>query len=191
MVSVSISRSATVKVEGATYSLPERWARLEGSAWIGVKDIRFVCRGEEQIRERSLPGHKRIVYRDYLRELSRKPQAVRQVAPELVSELGEPYKKLWSLLEESHGEKQAARILAGVLGAITEHGEAPVAEALNEALTSGSFNSDGAGNLLALKRYLPAPPVLTPELVPPPLRMVEVQTGRAADYDLLLAGGAL
>jgi transposase len=187
---VSISHSATAKVDGAVYSLPERWARLDAEAWVGPRDIRFRCRGEEQTRERRRPGGKQIVYRDYLRELSRKPQAVRQVAPELTLELGEPYRRLWSLLEQTHGAKSAARILAGVLGALNDHGEAVVSAALSEAMAAGAFSSEGRGNLLALTHHLPARPILTETLVPAPLRTVEVQAGCAADYDVLLAAVA-
>jgi len=190
MEPVSISHSATVKVDAAVYSLPERWARLEAEAWIGPRDIRFRCRGEEQIRERQRPGGKRIVYRDYLRELSRKPQAVRQVAPELTLELGEPYRRLWALLERTHGGKPAARILAGVLGAIDDHGEATVTAALCEAMAAGAFEAAGSGNLLTLTRHLPARPVLTDTLVPASLLAVKVESGRAADYDHFLATAA-
>lgn len=188
---VSISHSSTVKVNGAVYSLPEKWARLDAEAWIGARDIRFCCRGEETFRPRQLPGGRRIEYRDYLRELSRKPQAVRQVAPELVAELGEPYRQLWSLLENTHGSRQAGRILAGVLGAIHDHGQDAVTVALNEALTAGTFTIEGSGNLLALTRHLPTRPVLTETVVPMALRSVQIEAGCAADYDaLLVVGGA-
>jgi len=80
---VAISHSATVKVDGAVYSLPEDWARLDAAAWIGARDIRFGCRGAETFRPRQRSGGKRIEYRDDLKELSRKPQAVRPVAPVL------------------------------------------------------------------------------------------------------------
>jgi hypothetical protein len=189
---VAISHSATVKVAGAVYSLPEGWARLEAEAWIGARDIRFCCRGKATLRPRQFPGGKRIEYRDYLRELSRKPQAVRQVAPELVAELGEPYQRLWTLLEQTHGGRQAGRILAGVLGAINDHGENAVTEALNAALAAGAFAAEGPGNLLMLTRHMPTRPVLADTVVPLALRSVQVEAGCAADYDLLLkAGGAL
>jgi len=189
---VAISHSATVKVEGAVYSLPEGWARLDAEAWIGACDIRFCCRGEETLRPRQFPGGKRIEYRDYLRELSRKPQAVRQVAPELVVELGEPYQRLWALLEQTHGGRQAGRILADVLGAINDHGENAVTVALDEALAAGAFAEEGMCNLLALTRQLPMRPVLTDTVVPLALRTVQIEVGCAADYDaLLVAGGAL
>jgi transposase len=189
MEPISISRSATAKVDGAVYSLPERWARLDGEAWIGPRDIRFRCRGEQTVRPRQARGGKRIEYRDYLRELSHKPQAVRQVAPELVAELGEPYGRLWGLLEQTHGPRQAARLLAGVLGAIHDHGEATVTPALQDALAAGMFAGEGQANLLTLIHHLPPRPVLSEQVVPLSLRGVEIQSGRAADYDLLLAGG--
>jgi len=189
MTPAAIGRSSTVKVDGAVYSLPERWARLDAEAWIGADDIRFRCRGEETTRPRQRPGGKRIEYRDYFKELSRKPQAVRQVAPELVSELGEPYRQLWTLLEKTHGGRQAGRILAGVLGAINDHGQKPVAAALEEALAAGMFAEQGSGNLLTLTRNLPAQPVLADTVVPMALRRVRIEAGCAADYDLLLAAG--
>lgn len=191
MVSAAISHSSTVKVDRAVYSLPEGWARLDAEAWIGADDIRFRCRGEEVLRPRQRPGGKRIEYRDYLKELSHKPQAVRQVAPELVAELGEPYRQLWALLEQTHGGRQAGRIMAGVLGAITDHGQAPVAAALEEALAAGAFSAQGPWNLLALTRHLPTRPVLSDSVVPLALRSFQIETGCAADYDLLLlaAGG--
>ena len=191
MVPAAISHSSTVKVDGAVYSLPESWARLDAHAWIGASDIRFCCRSKETFRPRQRPGGKRIEYRDYLKELSRKPQAVRQVAPELTAELGVPYRELWCLLERTHGGRQAGRILAGILGAINDHGQGVVDAALEEALATGTFGAEGDGNLLTLTRHLPARPVLTDTMIPLALRAVQIDSGCAADYDLLLAvGGA-
>jgi transposase len=185
---VSVSHSATAKVGGAVYSLPERWARLDAEAWVGPRDIRFCCRGEVVLRPRQAPGGRHIEYRDYRRQLSRKPQAVRQVAPELVAELGEPYDRLWKLLEKTHGGKQAGRILAGVLGAMEDHGEAAVTAALVEALAGDTFTTGGT-NLLVLTHHLPSRPVLRETSVPAALRSITVEAGHAADYDVLLPGG--
>ena len=93
-VLVSISSKSTVQIGAATYSVSSSWARLEATAYVGVEDIRLVCRGETEVVPRQRRGGKRISYRHYLPELARKPQAVRQVAPELVAELGEPYGRL-------------------------------------------------------------------------------------------------
>ena len=40
-----------------------------------------------------------------------KPQAVHQVAPELVQELGEPFGWLWVMLEGTYGAHDGARVL--------------------------------------------------------------------------------
>jgi hypothetical protein len=79
-------------------------------------------------------GRRRVVYRHYLPELARKPQAVRQVAPELLAEPGEPWGKLWQLLADTHGERDAARVMAKLLGAVEEHGEERVRPVLEAAL---------------------------------------------------------
>jgi transposase len=181
---LSVSRSSTVTVGGALYSLPERWARLEATAYVGAGDIRFVCRGEAVVRKRAARGGRVIVYRDYLRELSGKPQAVRQVAAELVVELGHPYKEMWSLLERTHGPLKGARVLAGVLGAIHDHGEEAVTRALSLAL------SQGRTDLLGIRGQIPAESHIDETLIPLRLRHVRVEAGRAADYDTLMRGGA-
>jgi len=87
-------------------------------------------------------------------------------------------------LEETHGARQGARVLAGVLGAMDDPGEEAVTKALREAMAEGRID------LLGLSRQLPARPELPPELVPPALRRVEVSRANIGDYDLLLAGGA-
>lgn len=189
---VVVSRSATVTVQGAVYSTPTAWARLDAMAYIGVEELLLVCRGEEQRHRLQPKGGRSIQYRHYLPELARKPQAVRQVAPELLAELGEPYQRLWTLLEASHGSMKAARLLAGVLGAINDHGETVVNQAVLQALNRPDEQPlKDAEMLIALARQLPPRPVLDAQRVPPALRLYEVPAGRAADYDVLLAGGDL
>ena len=95
---VSLSRSALVRVEGAWYSVPSRWAGLVVTAYIGVDELTLRCRGEDVVHPGQRFGGRRVDYRHYLAELARKPQAVRQVAPELVAALGEPFGRLWSRL---------------------------------------------------------------------------------------------
>jgi hypothetical protein len=123
-VTVEISSRALVKVEGGWYSTPSRWARRRATAYLGVEQIRLVCLGESVTHPRVGFGRRRVVYRHYLPELARKPQAVRQVAPELLTELGEPWNRLWRLLAATHGELEAARVLAELLGVLEEQGEA-------------------------------------------------------------------
>jgi len=183
VVPVSISRSSTATVGGALYSLPSRWARLQAMAYVGPVDILFHCRGEEMTHPRQARGQRQIFYRHYMRELARKPQAVRQVVPELVVELGPPYGRLWDLLERTHGPKKGARVLAGILGAIHEHGEEVVTPALEDALRQGRCD------LLSLRRYMNQNPVLIETAVPVALRSYHIETGCASDYDTLLMGG--
>jgi len=182
VILVTASRMAKVQVEGAAYSVPSRWAGLEVTAHVGVEDVRFVCRGEEVVRPRQRFGGKCIRYRDYLPELRRKPQAVRQVAPELVEELGEPFGRLWRFLEASHGPREAARVLARVVGAMEDHGEEAVREALVAAL-----DADRADLLALACRLTRRGPVQV--AVPAALAGYEVESARAADYDVLLMGG--
>jgi transposase len=180
VVPVRVRRSATVQLEGATYSVPSRWAGLNATAFVGVEDVCIVCRDESVTHPRQRFGARSIRYRHYLAELARKPQAVRQVAPELVAELGEPFGQLWALLVETHGELDAARTLARVLGAACEHGEETVKLALATALATQRTD------LLALTTVLAKRPECNP--VPASLAGYEVTAARAADYDHLLAG---
>ena len=179
---VPVSSKSTVQIGAATYSVPSGWARLEATAYVGVEDIRLVCRGETEVVPRQRRGGKHIRYQHYLPELARKPQAVRQVAPELVAELGEPYGRLWSLLVGRYGSREAARVLSRVLGAVVDHGSQTVAEALEAALEAGRCD------LLALAgRIKQDNPVVE---IPVALRSYEIEAGSPADYDVLLRGGA-
>lgn len=184
---VSISSGATVRVDGATYSVPSRWASLRATAYVGVEDVRLVCREQTISYPKERKGGRSIRYRHYLPELARKPQAVRQVAPELVRELGSAYERLWEMLTASHGSKEASRVLARILGASLEHGEEAVSEALEVALAQGRCD------LLALGKSLHddgAEQVGNVE-VPEALRGYRVETAKAKDYDWLLEGPSL
>ena len=109
MALVSVSRQAMVHLDGSRYSVPSHWKSLEATAWLGVEDVRLVCRGEDVVLDRIRRGGRHVQYRHYLSELAKKPQAVRQVAPELVAELGEPYGRLWQLLGKRYGAREGAR----------------------------------------------------------------------------------
>ena len=178
---VPVSSKSTVQIGAATYSVSSGWARLEATAYVGVEDIRLVCRDETEVVPKQRRGGKRINYRHYLPELARKPQAVRQVAPELVAELGEPYGRLWSLLIGRYGAKEAGRVLSRVLGAVVDHGSETVAEALEAALDAGRCD------LLAMAGRLQKANTVVE--VPMALRSYEIEAGSPADYDVLLRGG--
>jgi transposase len=181
VVLVPVSNKSTVDIERARYSVPSGWARLDATAYVGVEDIRLVCRGEVEVVPRQRRGGRRVQYRHYLPELARKPQAVRQVAPELVEELGEPYGRLWSLLESRYGPQEAARVLSRVLGAVVDHGSQAVAEALEAAFQAGRCD------LLALSSRLQRASMMVE--VPAALQGYQIEAASPADYDVLLAGG--
>ena len=181
---VSVSRSALVRVEGAWYSAPSRWAGLRATALIGTDELTLRCRGEEVVHPRQPFGGRRVDYRHYLGELARKPQAVRQVAPELVAALGEPFGRLWTRLEREQGAQEGARTLARLLRSLEEHGERRVREVLEQTLASGTFDELAVQRLLASAQ--PAAAVTVPET----LRGYEVESVSAAVYDRLLAAAA-
>jgi transposase len=174
-VTVEISSRALVKVEGAWYSTPSRWARLRATAYIGVDQVRLVCMDESVIHPRVGFGRRRVVYRHYLPELARKPQAVRQVAPELLAELGEPWDRLWQLLAATHGQLEAARVLAKLIGVLEEQGAARI-QPLLEAVLAQQRSEPTASQA-------PAPAVIA---VPDALAEFVIEAAKAADYDHLL-----
>ena len=182
VVAVSVRSTALVKVEGAWYSVPTHWARLDATAYVGVDEVSIVCRGEDVTHPRQRFGGRRVNYRHYLPELARKPQAVRQVAPELVAELGEPYGRLWRVLVETYGAQDGARVLARVIGAITQQGTEAVREALEKALKAGGRSPID---------LVPRPVRQVSEAVPVPagLEGYKVDTAQARSYDVLLVGG--
>ncbi|MFQ5472510.1 MAG: IS21 family transposase [Dehalococcoidia bacterium] len=183
LVQTEVNRLARVTLEGASYSVPSRWKRLPLTAYIGVDEVEFVCQDERIRRPRVGRGSKQIRYRDYLPELSRRPQAVRQVAPALMGELGEPFETLWKLLVESHGEKRAARTMASILGVVVKHGERPVAAALTDAVKSSRTDLLGLAPLI---RGEAAPAVQ----VPSALSGYRVEAVEARSYDRLIEGGS-
>ena len=182
-IPVEISSRAMVRIEGAWYSVPSRWARLDATAYLGVDDVRITCMGESVTHPRARFGTRQVRYRHYLTELSRKPHAVRQVAPELIAELGAPWSGLWGLLCGRHGELEAARVVARLLGVVCEHGEDRVRVALEAAINQHRIE--------ALDLEVPGPKIEN-VAVPDALAAYVVEAGRASDYDhLLLADGAV
>jgi len=87
----TVSPRALVRLEGAVYSVPSRWAGLDLVVRIGATTVTIVGReGTRILHPRKRFGQRSIDYRHYLAELARKPQAVRQVLPDLLRDLGEP-----------------------------------------------------------------------------------------------------
>lgn len=175
-VVVEVSRQAMIQVDTARYSVPSRWKSLRATAYVGVEDLRVECCGEQVTLPRGRPKSRNVRYRHYLHELAKKPQAVRQVAPRLLEELGAPFDRLWSMMTSRHSELKTARWMAQLIGAMVDRGEEEVAQALESALDLGEI-----------------PGWLDPEpkrvAVPEALAGYEVEAARAADYQGLLSTG--
>src|SRR5499427_1321594 len=178
-----VNNRAMVQIEGAKYSVPSTWAGRTITAAIGVEEICLSWQGETHVYTKQPRGAKVITYRHYLPELARKPQALRQVAPALLPELGEPYQTLWDMLAQTHGEREAARVVAKLVAAIVAHGEG----AVTTTLTQGMQREEA--DLHPVHAQLEAVPLPTQIAVPERLAGYEVEAGKASDDDFLLAGG--
>jgi transposase len=177
---VTVSPRALVRVEGAWYSVPCRWAGLDLVARVGATLITIVGRDGTPIRHpRKRFGQRSIDYRHYLPELAKKPQAVRQVLPELLRDLGVPFPAVWAAFHAAHPEREAARLFAKVLGQIEIHGLAHVTTTAAHALITGT------PILLALTPTAAAGCAGVD--LPAALRDIDVPSGCAADYDGWLA----
>ena len=178
----TVSPRALVRLEGAVYSVPCRWAGLDLIAHVGATTITIVGRGGTRIvHPRKRIGQRSIDYRHYVPELARKPQAVRQVLPELLRDLGPPFPAVWDHFLIAHPPRDAARLFAKVLGLLDTLGFAVVVPALDAALRRGT------PLLLALTPGPVAPVRLASDLIPAALRDLDVPSGCAADYDRWLA----
>jgi transposase len=175
---VTVSPRALVRLEGAYYSVPCRWAGLDLVARTGATTVTIVGReGTPIVHPRRRFGQRAIDYRHYLSELARKPQAVRQVLPDLLRDLGAPFPAIWDQLHAAHGPREAARLFAKVLGHLNTHGAAVAVPALTTALATGT------PLLLALTPARAGSDRGAPDTVPPLLRDIAVISGCAADYD--------
>ena len=181
--SLGVSSRSLVVFEGTTYSVPCTWAGLDVVAHVGPDTVDFAGPGRAVTRRRGRFGERVIDYTDYVPELAKKPQAVRQVAAHLVKDLGEPFGKAWRALVDAHGPKQAGRIFAKILAHVEERGVRTVGERLAVAL-----NHDEP-LLLALAPPAPPPHTLAEEFLPAHLRDLHVEKASAADYDRILGGG--
>jgi transposase len=181
---VTFTPRATVRLEGAVYSVWTRWARLDLVVRIGATTVTIVgADGTCVTHPRKRFGQRSIDYRHYLSELAHKPQAVRQVLPDLLRDLGDPFSAIWDQLHVAHGPRDAARLFAKILGQLETHGAARVVPALQAALATGT------PLLLALTPVRSGSASLAADAVPAPLREIEVGSGCAADYDGWLLGG--
>lgn len=174
---VSIRRNALAQIDGAWYSVPSEWKLLDATAYVSVSTVRIVCRGHEVSAPKQRSGGRHVRQRHYLVEFARKPQALRQNAAELLAELGEPFGALWRLLVDAHGPRDAARLMSGVVRAIVQHGDEPVAQVIRDALAKDRLD------LLELANLRPKPQT---NPVPDGLADHVVEQACAADFDQLL-----
>ena len=174
----TVTPRALVRLEGAMYSVWTRWAGLDVVVRIGASTVTIVGRDGTRVHHpRKRFGERSIDYRHYLAELARKPQAVRQVLPDLLRDLGAPFPAIWDQLHGAHGPREGARLFAKVLDQLDAQGGAIVVPALTAALATGT------PLLLALTPARPSIDRLALDAVPAPLRAIDVGSGCAADYD--------
>ena len=177
----TVSPRALVRVEGAWYSVPCRWAGLDLLVHVGATTVTIIGRdGRRIVHPRLRFGQRSIDYRHYLPELAKKPQAVRQVLPDLLRDLGDPFPAVWAHFQAAHAERDAARLFAKVLGQIETQGLEHVARVAAQALAART-------PLLLALRPAPVASALEASAVPAALREVDVASGCAADYDAWLS----
>jgi transposase len=179
----SVSQRSLVCVEGGVYSVPCEWAGLDVTAHVGADDVDIVGPDRTVHHARKRFGERSIDYRHYVRELAKKPQAVRQVAAELTRDLGPSFVDAWRSLVDAHGPKQGARIFAKVLSYVETRGIDSVAATIASALKGNE------SLLLALAPVPVAAVHVADESVPVHLRTLQIESGCAADYDALLGRG--
>lgn len=179
-----VSASSTVVIEGATYSVPTPWARTSITTHAGVDDVEMVGAGGESVRRRRVPkGKSDIDYAaHYLRTLSTKPQAVRQVADVLMAQLGAPFPDWWQRLIDDDGPRDAARKMARILRGIVELGRDECVVRVTRA-----FDSDEA---ISTALLVAAPSQERPLSLVPSALDVDVETSSIASFDALMGGAA-
>ncbi len=184
---VSVSPRSLVRLDGGYYSVPDAWAGLDLTAHVGADRVEFVGPDDRRVPHPRLRfGGRSVDYRHYLRSLSTKPQAVRQVLPDLLEDLGDPFPAVWRQLEAVHGPRDGARVFARLLGQLEQRGASVVVPALVAALGTG-------GSLLLAVAERDVAPTSPSSLatLPSPLGGIVVPSGCAADYDAWLTGVAV
>ena len=133
----TVTPRALVRLEGAYYSVPCRWAGLDLLVRIGATTVTIVGRRGLSSHPRKRFGQRLIDYRQYLSELARKPQAVRQVLPDLLRDLGNPFPAIWDSSTGAHGPRRPRACSPRSSASSILHGAAVVMPALTTALATG------------------------------------------------------
>ena len=177
---VQLRHHATHAVAGAAYSVPSRWCGQAVDVFVGIDTVTFALGDETVCHQRAPFGGRCVDYRHLLVPLSQKPQALRQVAAELVAQFGDPWPALWKALCALHSpdEVEAARRLAPWLERADRQGVGrPLARAIESAIATGS--------LVSTPRRTSS--TAAPTHVPVALQMYAVETPDLSRYDALLA----
>jgi hypothetical protein len=141
--SVHLRHHASHAVAGGAYSIPSRWCGHTVDLFVGTDTVSF-ARGDEVVCHPRVPfGGRSVDYRHLLLPLSRKPQALRQVAHELVAQFGQPWPALWEALRACYApdEIEAARRLAPWLERADRQGLARIASRMRAAIADGTLVS--------------------------------------------------
>lgn len=185
-VSSSTSSRSLVIIDGSTYSVPSSWARLSVTTHAGVDEVEIVRPGGASLRRQRVPkGKSDIDYAShYLTVLSRKPQAVRQVAHALMAQLGEPFPAWWSKLVDDEGPRAAARLMARILRGVDELGREETQVRVTRAFATGES--------LSTALLVAAQPTSRSLAMVPRALDIEVESSSLASFDALItmAGGA-
>jgi hypothetical protein len=126
-------------VDGVTYSVPERFARSSVDVFAGAFAVDVVHAGLSVCLARGRFGEKHVQYLHYAKALSEKPQAVRQCAPRILAELGEPFSSTWRKLVDTYDELHAARVFCRVLRLVHEVGVLEAASRLRQEEAGKGF----------------------------------------------------
>jgi hypothetical protein len=177
---VKLRHHATTNVAGGAYSVPSRWCGQTIDVFVGIDTVTFALADETVSHPRVAFGGRSVDYRHLLVPLSRKPQALRQVAAELVAQFGDPWPALWDALCSLHSpdEIEAARRLAPWLERADREGVGRrLARAIDAAIANGS--------LVTTPRR--SSPKDATALVPTALQIYTVEAPDLGRYDALLA----
>lgn len=174
----TVTRRSLVKDECTHYSAPEHLAQTVVTLACGAFHVDIIGRDGTQTRHvRGRFGEKRVDYHHYLKQLSEKPQAVRQVAHLLMPQLGEPFSSTWIGLLSEQDEIDAARAFCRVLKLVNEVGKR---EAASRLVASAGSNKGLVALLTPSRQPRPAP-------MPVPAALdVDVQQSRLDVYDELI-----
>lgn len=139
MRTVHLRHHATHAVAGGAYSVPSRWCGHTVDLFVGTDTVTF-AKGDEVVCHQRVPfGGRSVDYRHLFLPLSRKPQALRQVANEMVAQFGAPWPELWDTLCTRYAPDliEAARRLAPWLERAEHEGLERVRRHIVDALAHG------------------------------------------------------